>query len=91
VAFDVLEENNSRVDCSDLGAEEGPEVAGIGFSEPFSGQREALTGISATEDIHHSVKRFSREASQIAPDWSRGKEPRLILCSQVLDGEGFDL
>jgi hypothetical protein len=91
VAFDVLEENNSRVDCMDLGAEERPEVAGIGFSEPLSGGTPRLARVPATEDIHHSVKRFSREASQIAPDWSRGKEPRLNLCSQVLDGEGFDL
>jgi hypothetical protein len=61
---------------------------------PALGEDEGVLGearISATEDIHHSVKRFSREASQIAPDWSRGKEPRLNLCSQVLDGEGFDL
>jgi hypothetical protein len=42
VAFDVLEENNSRVDCMDLGAEEGPEVAGIGFSGPFPGGTEWL-------------------------------------------------
>jgi hypothetical protein len=91
MAFDVLEENNSRVDCSDLGAEVGPEVPGIGFSEPFSGRAESLARVPATEDVHQTVKRFSREASQIAPDRSRGKEPRLNLCSQVFDGESFDL
>jgi len=75
----------------DLGAEEGPEVAGICFSCPFSGRTEGGTRVPATEDVHQPVKRFSREASQIAPDWSRGKVSRLNLCSQVLDGEGFDL
>jgi hypothetical protein len=91
VPFDVLAENESRSDCTDLVAEKRPEVAGIGFSEPFSGRTERRARVPATEDVHHAVKRFSREASQIAPDWSRGKEPRLNLCSQVLDGEGFDL
>jgi hypothetical protein len=91
VAFDVLAENESRSDCADLLPEVGPEVAGIGFPEPFSGRTPRLARVPATEDIHHAVKRFSREASQIAPDWSRGKVSRLNLCSQVFDGEGFDL
>jgi hypothetical protein len=91
VAFDVLEENDARVDCMDLCAEVGPEVPGVGFSEPFSGGTPWLARVPATEDVHQAVKRFSREGSQIAPDRSRGKKPRLNLCSQVFDGEGFDL
>jgi hypothetical protein len=91
VAFDVLEENDARVDCSDLRPEVGPEVPGVGFPGPFPGGTEGGAGIAATEDVHQTVKRFSREASQIAPDRSRGKKPRLNLCSQVFDGESFDL
>jgi len=91
VTFDVLEENDARVDRSDLGAEVGPEVPRIVFPCPFSGRTERGARISATKDVHQTVKRFSRETSQIAPDWSRGKEPRLNLCCQVFDGEGFDL
>jgi len=91
VTLDVLEENESRVDCTDLLPEVGPEVSGIGFSGPHTGRTKRRAGVPATEDVHQTVKCFSREGSQIAPDWSRGKEPRLNLRNQVLDSEGFDL
>jgi hypothetical protein len=63
VSFDVFKEDKSRSANGNSVCDPWPEVSGVVSASLFSGSAEWLARVSATDDVHQSVKFFPREGS----------------------------
>jgi hypothetical protein len=61
VPFDIFEEASFGIEFPNDAADVGPEVAGILFASPATGEAEWLAWISANEDMNLSVPRAAVE------------------------------
>lgn len=91
VPVDVLEEADAGLHDSNSICNPWPQVARVFCSCPLPCCAEGLAWITASEDVHSSVKRCPREGLKIRPYRCRVHESRLHFCNQVRDSEGFDL
>ena len=91
MSFDVLKEAELGSEKSNAICNVGPQVPRVVFASALPGRAEWLAGVTASKDVHSSVKRLVWEGSKIRPDRCRVHESRFHLADQVRDGEGFDL
>lgn len=68
---DIFEEDESRSAFPDDAGNVRPEMARIGLAEAAAGDRERLTRVARSEDIHDAAPRAAIEGCKVVPDRCR--------------------
>lgn len=86
---DVFAEDVAGLDLSDDASELGPEVSFIRLGELLAGDRERLTRVPASDEIHHSTPRAAIEGSHVIPDSRRSQDALFHTRDKERSGIGF--
>jgi hypothetical protein len=67
---DILEEGKTGTDLAEHSPNVRPEVTGIGGALSLSRERERLTRVATSDEIHNATPRLAVKGREIAPDRS---------------------
>lgn len=91
VPFDVLEDDEERVDLFDDPEDIGPEVALVFFAEPLPGLAEGLAWIAGNDAMNSATPRAAVEGGDIAPQRRRSQKLLFHRRNQMGAGECVSL